>query len=131
MKTVYTVKANHKMVAPGVWAFDAEAMVTGPDVDEEVYVAVSEYDGATNLTVGNKSIMEDDGGAESSVEENRALWESVQKWMDSGCPAPDGDAADGDEFAEHYSSLAAAKKSAYYPVFKMLVDLLDEMSVEV
>lgn len=132
MKTIYTVNANRTMVGPGVWNVEAEAMVTGPDVKEEVYVYVSHYEGLSLYKVDDKSMIEEcvDISATDDTEFDE-LMEKVERFR-NGEDVTFGTAEpDDDEVMEMYEDLKDAKGSAYYPVFKVLDKLLDSMGNEI
>jgi len=57
MKTIYTINSKKTMAFPGVWGYDAEAMVASPDSPEEVFVHVNNYDGMRSYTVAASSMM--------------------------------------------------------------------------
>ena len=102
MKTVYEIKAKNAMVGPGVWERVAEALVTGPDTAEEIFVSFAEYDGFKNYTVAATSTFEDDAAA-----------------------------AQGENAMEHYENWNDAKSSRYCSVFKLLERTLTDMDVEI
>ena len=60
MKSIYEITAKKTMAAPGMWGYDAEAKVTGPDVAEEIFVHVNMYEGFKNYVVSDKSLFGDD-----------------------------------------------------------------------
>lgn len=109
MKTIYTINANRTMVGPGVWNIEAEAMVTGPDTSEEVYVYVSHYEGLSIYKVDDKSMI--DECADISEEDDKEF--------------------DGDALMEMYEDLMDTTGSAYHSVFKVLDKLLDSMGNEI
>jgi len=135
MRTIYEIKANHKMVSPGVWTREAEAKVTGPDTDEEVFVTVSEYDGMWNFVVSKESVLDAvvEGGEEYPDDQFDALYERVQQWMNDEVETlSDGETEPAESGCiEAYEKLASAKNSVYYPVFKALKSVLTAMKTEI
>ena len=135
MKSIYEVKAKKTMAAPGVWDYEAEAKVTGPDITEEKYVYVATDGENRTYRVNGKSIMEelsadaadgadDDGFSEALVKyaHGELSPEEIEKWG-FGRPV--------NPYDEEYDALSAAKESEYYPVFKALGDLLKAMAKEI
>lgn len=59
MKVVTELKANRTYAGPGVYAFDAEAVVLDTETDQTVYVHVNLYDGFENYTVSESSLWDD------------------------------------------------------------------------
>ena len=95
MKTVWNVKeirGKKTMAEPGVFGYDAEAAVSGPD-GKEVYVCVNSFDSERQYMVSRTSVYD---------------------YM-----AGDGDEPDMD-FVEEYETFEDTKESAYRGVFELL-----------
>ena len=134
MSSIYEIKAKKTMTAPGVWDYEAEAKVTGPDTAEEVFVYAATDGENKTFKVNGDSIMaalsEDapDGNDQDFDEavmkftRGELSQEEIKKWgFDK--------AVDG--YDEEYDKLTAANDSKYYEVFKMLNSLLTAMEKEI
>jgi len=134
MNSIYEIKAKKTMTAPGVWDYEAEAKVTGPDTAEEVFVYAATDSTNKTFKVDGESIMaalsedasdgndQDFDDAIMKFTRGELSQEEIKEWgFDK--------AADG--YAEEYDKLSAAKDSKYYGVFKVLNGLLGAMSKEV
>lgn len=129
MKSIYEIKAKKTMAAPGAWAYEAEAKVTGPDTEEEVFVLVGEYDGFRNYQVNKASAMNEETAGEADDAAFDEVFEQMRRWQ-KGEDVDFG--TDGTEDpAEAYEKLSETKGSAYYPVFKVLDAVLKAMEKEI
>lgn len=96
----YEMKGRIFEAGPGVSGSEAEAVVSVPG-GEDVFVAVSRFEGCYNMGVYNRSVYGD---------------ENVDYANDEAC------------IIEQYEELVQAKKSRYYKLLKHLkatVDLLE------
>lgn len=134
MNSIYEIKAKKTMVTPGMWDYEAEAKVTGPDTAEEVFVYAATDGENKTFKVDSESIMaalSEDASDGSDQDFDDAIMkftrgelsqEEIKKWgFDK--------AVDG--YDEEYDKLSAAKDSKYYEVFKVLNGLLGAMEKEV
>lgn len=71
MSSVYSIQAKKTMAFPGVYGYDAEAMVAAPNSADEIFVHVNSYDGMRSYTVAASSMM--DGDVPDFIEEYSKL----------------------------------------------------------
>ena len=99
MKNVIEMRATRTLAGPGVYAYDAEAMVREHETQKEVWLHVNWYDGMKHYTVCEKS-----------------MWAFMVNCEDDGEGFP--------EYLEEYEKLSDAKKSEYGKVFAELNRML-------
>ena len=134
MNSIYEITAKKTMAAPGVWDYEAEAKVTGPDTVEEVFVYAATDGANRTFKVDGESIMtalSEDASDGNGQDFDEAIMkftrgelsdEEAKKWgFDK--------AVDG--YEEEYDRLSAAKDSKYYEVFKPLNSILGAMAKEI
>ena len=133
MKRMYEVKAKATMAVPGVWDYEAEAKVTGPDTAEETFVYAATDGVNKTFKVSGESVMaylSSSASEEADPEFDEAIMkyahgelsqEEIEKW---------GFGENTSICSEEYEKLSTAKKSKYYGVFKVLNSLLNAMAKE-
>ena len=128
MKYIYEIRSKRDMAAPGVWGYEAEAKVAGPDSVEEIFVFATNYLSNSLYVVDSTSVMDEHNGGEMTPEEEAEIDEMVRK-VQAGEDL--GEVGSDSPYMEQYEKLSDAKASAYYPVFKALNDVLKAMEKEI
>lgn len=127
---VSEIRGKRTMAEPGVWAYDAEAVVSG-NGEDTVYVHVNEYDMFKHYTVSKSSFFDSiESGTKMSDEECAAFDEEIAKIFTDGIENVDLDGGEDAavDFIEEYSKLADAKQSKYYKVFDTLNKVITRMA---
>jgi len=124
--TVTSIVGRREMAEPGVYAYDAEAVVSKPDC-ADVYVHVNEYDMFKHYVVSEKSLMgADESDHEMTEAEKEAFSQEIAR-MIRDCEV-DAEAVADAEYIEAYDSLAKSKGSEYYSVFTVLQKMVSLMA---
>ena len=125
---------DKKMVAPGVWAYDAEAIVERAD-ESIVYVHMNEYDGMQHYTVSEESLYSFDVEEPDEVEYDDegepvnvpfAGDPDFEEQMNAFCAG--AEVSDAVEYIEEYDNLTDAMQSAYGKVFGVLNEMTGLMA---
>lgn len=124
MKNVVEIKAKRTDAAPGMYGYDAEAVVT-MESGEVVYVGVNEYDMFKHYTVSKDSLF--DKMTDTEVDEGPERDEAFDKWVESqfvgngdgSIPEASADGYGSSDVVE-YKSLADAKGTEYGKLFDLL-----------
>ena len=124
--TVTSIVGRREMAAPGVYAYDAEAVVSKPDC-ADVYVHVNEYDMFKHYVVSEKSLMDADESDHEMTEAEKEEFSQEIARMIRDCEA-DAEAVADTEYIETYDSLAKSKDSEYYSVFTVLQKMVSLMA---
>ena len=124
--TVTTIVGRREMAAPGVYAYDAEAVVSKPDC-ADVYVHVNEYDMFKHYVVSEKSLMDADESDHEMTEAEKEEFSQEIARMIRDCEV-DAEAVADTEYIEAYDSLAKSKDSEYYSVFTVLQKMVSLMA---
>jgi len=124
--TVTSIIGRRKMAEPGVYAYDAEAVVSKAGCSD-VYVHVNEYDMFKHYVVSEKSLMDaDDSGNKMTDAEKEEFSQEIAR-MIRDCEV-DAEAVADAEYIEAYDSLAKSKGSEYYSVFTVLQKMVSLMA---
>ena len=132
--TVTSVVGRREMAAPGVYAYDAEAVVSKPDC-ADVYVHVHEYDMFKHYVVSEKSLMDtEEADHEMTDAEKEELTKEFSRMLEDFTNCNGNDAGSesnitsfSSEYIEAYTKLAQAKGSEYYKVFQTLQKMINLM----
>ena len=124
--TVTTIVGRREMAAPGVYAYDAEAVVSKPDC-ADVYVHVNEYGMFKHYVVSEKSLMDADDSSHKMTDAEKEEFSQEIARMIRDCEV-DAEAVADAEYIEAYDSLAKSKGSEYYSVFTVLQKMVSLMA---
>ena len=131
---VTSIIGRREMAAPGVYAYDAEAVVSKAGCDD-VYVHVNEYDMFEHYVVSEKSLMDtEEADHEMTDAEKEELTKEFSHMLEdfTNCNGTDAGPESNirsvsSEYIEEYTKLSQTKESEYYKVFQTLQKVVNLM----